>query len=147
MSQHKRQRSIEEVIAGTSSDPIALDGTVAAAPGPAPTPRQTIDGKQFTPESAIIYLRGRKGRQVLQVAKAFPWMATAAPGLLSLHATSCAAERIWSKWGLVFNGKLRNGLDVQRAAKMIFIAAIYDHGARTSASSDLLVTQRFVQHS
>jgi hypothetical protein len=81
------------------------------------------------------------------MAKEFPWMATAAPGLLSLHATSCAAERNWSKWGLVFNDKLRNGLDVQRAAKMIFIAANYDQGARTSASSNLLVTQRFVQHS
>ena len=77
------------------------------------------------------------------LAVKFPYVTKAARRLLSLHTTSCASERNWSAWGRIFNDKLRNGLDVERAMKIIFIKANYDLGARLGGAGEVLVTQRF----
>ncbi len=37
------------------------------------------------------------------------------------HVTTCAAERNWSAWGLVYT-KTRNRLGIERAEKLVFIA-------------------------
>ena len=77
------------------------------------------------------------------LADGFPYVTKAARRLLSLHATSCAAERNWSAWGRIYNDKLRNGLSVERAKKIIFINANYNLDARQSSAGETLVTQRF----
>lgn len=51
----------------------------------------------------------------------FPELAKIAVMLLSMHTTSCAAERNWSKWGLMF-AKNRARLGRERAMKMIFLS-------------------------
>ena len=76
------------------------------------------------------------------MAKTYPFTTKAAQRLLSLHATSCAAERNWSAWGRIFSDKLRNGLAVTRAMKIIYIHANYCLGVR-EGKEELLVTQRF----
>jgi hypothetical protein len=53
--------------------------------------------------------------------KKFPKLAIVARRLLWRHVTSCAAERNWSKWGLVYT-KLRNRLSLEKAGKLIFMA-------------------------
>eukprot|EP00798_Chlamydomonas_sp_ICE-L_P008165 gene8165-1419_t len=45
--------------------------------------------------------------------------------LLSLHASSCAAERNWSTWGRMYT-KLRSNLSHQMAEKLIFIKSNYE---------------------
>ena len=53
-------------------------------------------------------------------APKFPLLAAATARLLSLHASSCSAERNWSAWGRTFV-PLRNRLSHAVAEKMIFI--------------------------
>jgi hypothetical protein len=53
--------------------------------------------------------------------RSFPALTEVAVQLLSLHATSCAAERDWSKWGNLYH-KYRNALTIGKAAQMIFVA-------------------------
>ena len=50
----------------------------------------------------------------------FPLLAAASARLLSLHASSCSAERNWSAWGRTFV-PLRNRLSHAVAEKMVFI--------------------------
>ena len=42
-------------------------------------------------------------------------------GLLSMHTTTCAAERNWSRWGRNFF-KGRSMLAIGRAMKLVYIA-------------------------
>ena len=50
----------------------------------------------------------------------FPTLSKICHRLLSMHATSCAAERNWSLWGQIYT-KARNRLQIQRAEKLIYI--------------------------
>lgn len=52
----------------------------------------------------------------------YPFLAAGAARLLSIHATTCAAERNWSVWGQVYIST-RNALGIKSAEKMIFIKA------------------------
>lgn len=52
----------------------------------------------------------------------FPLTTVAAARLLSMHATTAAAERNWSAWGRNYTD-LRNRLSKDRAEKLIFIKA------------------------
>jgi hypothetical protein len=52
----------------------------------------------------------------------FPALAKAASKLLAIHVTTCAAERNWSQWGLVYT-KQRNRLAIATAEKIIFVRA------------------------
>jgi hypothetical protein len=54
-------------------------------------------------------------------AEIYPKCAIVARMVLPRQVTTCAAERNWSTWGLVFT-KLRNRLALDRAGKLIFIA-------------------------
>jgi len=62
----------------------------------------------------------RKGFVSLFLGQQFPKLAKVATQLLSMHTTACAAERNWSKWGLVYV-KNRSRLSKDRAQKMIFL--------------------------
>ena len=53
-------------------------------------------------------------------APKFPLLAAASARLLSLHASSCSAERNWSAWGGTFVPQ-RNRLGHAVAEKMIFV--------------------------
>ena len=55
--------------------------------------------------------------------------------LLSMHTTSCSAERNWSKWGLIYE-KNRARLARERAMKMIFLTE--HHGFLLNEGSDVL---------
>jgi len=53
----------------------------------------------------------------------FPSISAAAVKLLSLHATTAAAERNWSGWGRIYKNALRNRLTVSTAEKLVYIKA------------------------
>jgi len=53
----------------------------------------------------------------------FPSISAAAVKLLSLHATTAAAERNWSGWGRIYKNALRNRLSVSTAEKLVYIKA------------------------
>jgi hypothetical protein len=57
-----------------------------------------------------------------QLAKKYPLLAKVADRVLSLHATSCAPERNWSKWRWVYREN-RSRLLLERAEKMIFVSS------------------------
>ena len=51
----------------------------------------------------------------------FKKLSAVAVMILSMHTTSCSAERNWSKWGLIYE-KNRARLGLERAMKMIFLS-------------------------
>ncbi|KAJ9530443.1 hypothetical protein QJQ45_005449 [Haematococcus lacustris] len=53
----------------------------------------------------------------------FPILAKAAMWLLSVHVSTCAAERNWSAWGRTFADAHRNNLSIQKAEELVFIQA------------------------
>jgi hAT family C-terminal dimerisation region len=75
--------------------------------------------------------------------KAWPKLAIAARRLLPRHVTSCAAERNWSKWGLLYT-KLRNRMSLERASKLIFIAG--NKGCLKASQPDHAVVMRMLAH-
>lgn len=58
----------------------------------------------------------------------FPMLSLIAVQLLSMHTTSCSAERNWSKWGLLF-AKNRARLSRERAGQLIFLN---EHGCQAN---------------
>ena len=69
----------------------------------------------------------RRRLQSMWLSKDFPLLAKIGMKLLSMHTTACAAERNWSKWGMMF-AKNRPRLGRQRALKMIFLMENYSVG-------------------
>jgi hypothetical protein len=61
----------------------------------------------------------------LRKATRFPIIGRAAVRLLSMHASTAAAERNWSAWGRVYTS-LRNRLSLEVAQKMVFVKANTD---------------------
>jgi hypothetical protein len=57
-----------------------------------------------------------------KAAVKFPNVSKAAMRLLSMHASTAAAERNWSAWGRVYTS-LCNRLSLQAAQKMVFVKA------------------------
>ena len=55
--------------------------------------------------------------------------------LLSMHTTSCSAERNWSKWGLIYE-KNRARRARERAMQMIFLTE--HHGFLLNEESDVV---------
>ncbi|KAJ9534312.1 hypothetical protein QJQ45_007022 [Haematococcus lacustris] len=53
----------------------------------------------------------------------FPILAKAAMRLLSVHVSTCAAERNWSAWGRTFADAHRNTLSIEKAEELVFIQA------------------------
>ncbi|KAJ9507054.1 hypothetical protein QJQ45_011810 [Haematococcus lacustris] len=53
----------------------------------------------------------------------FPILAKAAMRLLSVHVSTCAAERNWSAWGRTFADAHRNNLSIEKAEELVFIQA------------------------
>ncbi|KAJ9522027.1 hypothetical protein QJQ45_005081 [Haematococcus lacustris] len=53
----------------------------------------------------------------------FPILAKAAMRLLSVHVSTCAAERNWSAWGGTFADAHRNTLSIEKAEELVFIQA------------------------
>ncbi|KAJ9533205.1 hypothetical protein QJQ45_018313 [Haematococcus lacustris] len=53
----------------------------------------------------------------------FPVLAKAAMRLLSVHVSTCAAERNWSAWGRTFADAHRNTLSIEKAEELVFIQA------------------------
>ncbi|KAJ9532753.1 hypothetical protein QJQ45_010871 [Haematococcus lacustris] len=51
----------------------------------------------------------------------FPALAKAALRLLSVHVSTCAAERNWSAWGRFYADALRSSMDMATAEKLVFI--------------------------
>jgi hypothetical protein len=124
-------RSIVTRLSGASGDP-AVEGDVAAEVArlqicnrlpdkmtfalPHLTKRQDSDGgKMMAPAAERVSYWEVIGREF------FPLVSKAAARLLSLHVTSCAAERNWSVWGRLYS-KLRARLSLQVAEKLVFIA-------------------------
>ena len=59
----------------------------------------------------------------LWLARTFPELSKVALQLVPMHTTACAAERNWSKWGLLY-AKNRSRLGLERATKMIFLKEV-----------------------
>jgi hypothetical protein len=53
-------------------------------------------------------------------ADAYPLLAKAAGKLLGMHVTTCAPEKNWSQWGVVYT-KSRNCLQITSGEKIVFI--------------------------
>lgn len=73
-------------------------------------------------ESEVVTAFERRPLWTGKAAPSFPLFAKAAAKLLSVHATTAAAERNWSAWGQHYQSN-RNQLAVQRAKKLVFIKA------------------------
>lgn len=56
-----------------------------------------------------------------------------------MHATSCAPERNWSQWGLLFT-KLRANLSLERGEKIIYIKGNSDTSHDTEDEEVVLRT-------
>jgi hypothetical protein len=72
-------------------------------------------------------------------ATKFPLFGKAAVWLLSMHASTAAAERNWSAWGRTYTS-LRNRLSLEAAQKMVFVKA------NTSASTSGHSTEVALAH-
>ena len=57
----------------------------------------------------------------------FPLLTAATERLLSVHATTCAAERNWSAWGRTYTNN-RSRLGIKTAEKLIYVKANHDGG-------------------
>ena len=68
----------------------------------------------------------------------FPLIAEAALRLLSMHATSCAPERNWSQWGLLYS-KMRANLSLDVGEKMIFIKGNSGMGGNAGDDVEVLL--------
>jgi hypothetical protein len=55
-----------------------------------------------------------------QSVSLYPTLADLAITYMSVHATACAPERNWSRWGNLY-AKNRNALEIQKGKKMIFL--------------------------
>jgi hypothetical protein len=63
----------------------------------------------------------RRGKNAAgQTVDLYPSLADIAVVYMSVHATACAPERNWSKWGNLYDKK-RNALDIQRGKQIIFL--------------------------
>jgi hypothetical protein len=63
----------------------------------------------------------RKGKNAAgQTVDLYPSLADIAVVYMSVHATACAPERNWSKWGSLYDKK-RNALGIQRGKQIIFL--------------------------
>jgi hypothetical protein len=60
------------------------------------------------------------------IGRQCPALAKVAVRLLSMHATACACERDWSKWGNLYH-KYRNALSLKKGEMMVFIAENDQH--------------------
>lgn len=78
--------------------------------------RQNESAVTFVPPTIPERIRAWK---ILATA-GYPSLAVAATQYLSMHASSCAAERNLSLWGRTYD-KLRNRLQLRRAEKMVFL--------------------------
>jgi hypothetical protein len=100
-----------------------------------PTEVKGPDGKVSIKLAAVTT---RKNWWLLHMSAKYPFIAKAACRLLSMHATSCAAERNWSAWGRTFTA-LRNTLSLKRAQQLIFIKANFDLNTYCVNSSQKLI--------
>ena len=83
------------------------------------TDRQQHEGGKL---AIISTVEDRREWWLKYASQSYPWLAKAAVRLLSMHVTTCAAERNWSVFGNVFS-KARSRLAVSRAEKLVFIKA------------------------
>jgi hypothetical protein len=67
----------------------------------------------------------------------YPTLADIAAMYMSVHATACAPERNWSKWGSLYDKK-RNALDIQRAKQIIFLQENDAEGKAVAEGEELL---------
>lgn len=72
----------------------------------------------------------------------FPELAAVALRSMSVHPTSCAAERNWSIWGRLYTAS-RNALGAERAKKMI--AFSFNSRAQKASMVDLALDLALVQ--
>ena len=84
-------------------------------------------GAKVTPTSLKQHIEAsvHAQRRMFWLRKGFstvPLTATAAAKLLSMHATTAAAERNWSAWGRNYTS-LRSNLSMERAEQLIYVKA------------------------
>jgi hypothetical protein len=70
---------------------------------------------------------------LIKAGAQFPYLNKAAVRLLSMHASTAAAERNWSAWGRVYTS-LRNRLSLETAEKMVYVKANMTSSAATEDS-------------
>lgn len=72
-------------------------------------------------------------------ANSYPWLAEAARRLLSITITTGAAERNWSRWGLVATPQ-RSRLGVSRAEKLVYVRGnlLTGHSADNALALDTM---------
>jgi hypothetical protein len=75
----------------------------------------------------------RYGQKTASGSPLYPELSKVACRLLSLHPTSCAAERNWSLWGRVYTAS-RNSLGLERAKKIIMFC--FNHRAQHASTED-----------
>jgi hypothetical protein len=102
-------------------------------------PPQASDHGKRAPVPSI---RMRKGVWQRYGQDAFPELSAVALRLMSMHPTSCAAERNWSVWGRLYTSA-RNALGAERAKKMI--AFSFNSRAQKASMTDLALDLALVE--
>ncbi len=69
----------------------------------------------------------------------YPALAVVAARLLGMHVTTCAAERNWSAWGLLF-AKARNRLSKMRAFMLLYLRGNSTEVQRLRADEEMLLS-------
>jgi hypothetical protein len=75
----------------------------------------------------------RYGQKTARGSPLYPELSKVACRMLSLHPTSCAAERNWSLWGRVYTVS-RNSLGLERAKNIIMFCL--NHRAQHASTED-----------
>jgi hypothetical protein len=120
---------------------LVLEGWVGPFKDAVPecVPPQASDHRKRAPVSSI---RMRKGVWKRYGQDVFPELSTVALRLMSIHPTSCAAERNWSVWGRLYTSA-RNALGAERAKKMI--AFSFNSRAQKVSMTDLFLDLALVE--
>ncbi len=103
--------------------------------------------KRHRPEVAAADMRKpvwrRYGKQTAKGTTLYPDLLNVACRLLSLHPTSCAAERNWSLWGRVYTAA-RNALGLERAMKIIMFC--FNNRAQGASTEDFDLVLSIVEN-
>lgn len=87
-----------------------------------PPPMAALAQQQAAAGAKEVPIVMRRNFWLRKASSHVPLTARAAARLLSMHATSAAAERNWSAWGRNYTS-LRNSLKMETAEKLIYVKA------------------------
>ena len=97
---------------------------LSVVPEPAAGYLPVLTDKTYASDGKLMVagIEQRRTWWATHASQQYPLLAKAAAKLLAMHVTTCAAERNWSQWGLLYT-KQRNRLAIATAEKMIYVRA------------------------